>query len=132
MLDLKELGQLFENSERRDTAKSLLDSIGSAIRRHHWGIGGLAGGGLAYGLSHSIGAGVGVLGGAAAAGTVSGTLRYITDRLATDPEYAKSFIYATKNKVAPRIAGPLLASRILQSAKTQNLKQPKPQPTGAP
>jgi hypothetical protein len=126
MLDLKELGQLFENSDRRDAAKGLLDSIGSAIRRHHWGIGGLAGGGLAYGLTHSIGAGAGILGGAAAAGTVSGTLRYITDRLATDPEFAKSFIYATTNKVAPRIAGPLLASRLLQSAKTQNLKQPKP------
>jgi hypothetical protein len=121
MMDLKELGQLFENSERRGAAKSLLDSIGSAIRRHHWGIGGLAGGGLAYGLTHSIGAGAGVLGGAAAAGTVSGTLQYITDRIATDPNFAKSFIYATNNKVAPRIAGPLLASRILQTA--QNRKQ---------
>jgi hypothetical protein len=132
MLDLKELGQLFENSDRRDAAKGLLDNIGSAIRRHHYGIGGLAGGGLTYGLTHSIGAGVGVLGGAATAGAVTGTLRYITDRLATDPNFAKSFIYATTNKVAPRIAGPLLASRILQSAKTQNLKQPKPPQQGAP
>jgi hypothetical protein len=127
MLDLKELGQLFENSERRDAAKGLLDSIGSAIRRHHWGIGGIAGGGLAYGLTHSLGAGAGILGGAAAAGTVSGTLRYITDRLATDPNFAKSFIYATTNKVAPRIAGPLLASRIL--ATTQNQRS-KPNATG--
>jgi hypothetical protein len=132
MLDLKELGQLFENSDRRTAAKGLLDSIGSAIRRHHYGIGGLTGGGLAYGLTHSLGAGVGILGGAATAGAVTGTLQYITDRLATDPNFAKSFIYATTKKVAPRIAGPLLASRLLQSAQTQSLKQPKPQPQGAP
>jgi hypothetical protein len=127
MLDLKELGQLFENGDNKVAAKNIMDSIGSAIRRHHWGVGGLAGGGLAYGLTHLVGGPAALLGGAAAAGTVTGVLNHVTDRLMTDPDYAKSFIYATKNKVAPRIAGPLLASRLLQSAATEKMKEPKQQ-----
>jgi hypothetical protein len=114
ILNIKQIGQLFENSERQGATKSLLDSIGSSIRRHHYGIGGIAGG-LAYGAGHSLGLGAGLFGGALAAGAVTGTLKYITERLATDPVFLSRFLYAAKNGVAPRIAGPLLASMIIQN-----------------
>jgi hypothetical protein len=114
ILNTKQIGQLFENSDRQTATKGLLDSIGSAIRRHHYGIGGVTGGGLAYGVTHSIGAGLGVLGGAALAGTATGTISHVAQRIASDPVFARSFIYAVRNGVAPRIAGPLLAAAFMR------------------
>jgi hypothetical protein len=125
MTDLKQLTQIFQTSERREASKTLLDYVGAAIRRHRYAIGGVTGGGLAYGLPHGIGTGLEAAGlgglGIAAAGTVSGTLHYITDQLATNPAFAKRFVYAATNKVSPRIAAPLLTSMLLNSN-----QQPKP------
>lgn len=125
MTDLKQLTQLFQTSERREASKTLLNYVGAAIRRHKYAIGGVTGGGLAYGLPHGIGAGLEAVGlgslGIAAAGTVTGTLHYITDQLATNPAFAKRFVYAATNKVSPRIAAPLLTSMLLNSN-----QQPKP------
>ena len=123
ILNTKQIGQLFENSDRQEATKGLLDSIGSAIRRHHYGIGGVAGSGLAYGATHSLGAAAGVLGGAAAAGTVTGTISHVAQRIASDPAFAKSFIYAVRNGVAPRIAGALLAASFMRGT-----PPPKPAP----
>ena len=114
ILNVKQMGQLFENSDRQAATKDLLDSIGSAIRRHHHGVGGIVGGGLAYGLTHSLGAGAAILGGSLAAGTVTGTLKYVTERLASDPVFLNRFLYAVKNGVIPRIAGPLLAGMMMR------------------
>lgn len=114
ILNTKQIGQLFENSDRQAASKTLMQNISSAIRRHHWGVGGLAGGSLAYGASHSLGLGAGILGGAAAAGTVSGTISHVAQRIVSDPAFAKSFIYAVRNGVAPRIAGPLLAAAFMR------------------
>jgi hypothetical protein len=124
ILNTKQIGQLFENSTRQTATSNLLDSIGSAIRRHHYGIGGVTGGGLAYGATHSIGTGLGVLGGAALAGTATGTISHIAQRIASDPVFAKSFIYAVRNGVAPRIAGPLLAAAFMRTPP----QQPPPPP----
>lgn len=126
MRDLKEIGQLFENPDRQAATKGLLDSIGSAIRRHHYGIGGIAGG-IAYGASHSLGTALGLAGaGALGSGAVTGTMRYITDRIATDPKFARQFIYAAKNGVSTRIAAPLLASTLLRTTESQQPQGAKP------
>jgi hypothetical protein len=121
ILNTKQIGQLFDSSDRQAATKGLLDNIGSAIRRHHYGIGGTLGSGLAYGATHSLGAAAGVLGGAAAAGTVTGTISHVAQRIASDPAFARSFIYAVRNGVAPRIAGPLLAAAFMRGT-------PPPQP----
>ena len=125
ILNTKQIGQLFENSDRQAATGDLLDSIGSAIRRHHYGIGGLTGGGLAYGATHSVGAGLGILGGSVLAGTATGTINHVAQRIASDPAFAKSFIYAVRNGVAPRIAGPLLAAAFMR-------RTPPPQPAPPP
>jgi len=114
ILNSKQIGQLFDNSTRQQATGDLLHSIQRAMSRHHYGIGGIAGGYLGYGLGHAIGAGVGALGGAATAGAVSGTISHLTQRIASDPVFAKSFIYAVRNGVAPRIAGPLLAAAFMR------------------
>jgi hypothetical protein len=114
ILNTKQIGQLFDNSDRQVATKNLLENIGSSIRRHHYGIGGVAGGGLAYGATHSLGAAAGVLGGSVAAGTVNGTISHVAQRIASDPAFARSFIYAVRNNVAPRIAGPLLAAAFMR------------------
>ena len=134
MLDLKQMGQLFENSERRGATKSLMDNISANVRRHGWAVSGL-GGAAGYGLAHAAGtvAGVGaetvlptvagVVGVPLLKGTVTGTLHHITDRIATDPDFLKRFTYAVLNKIPPRTAGPILAARIgatLQNQKNQN------------
>lgn len=126
MLDLKRMGQLFENSERRAATKGLMDNISQSVRHHFYGISGL-GGAAAYGAAHAAGttAGLGieaVLPTAAGAlglpmikGGVTGTYRYIADRIATDPDFMKRFTYAVTNKIPPRTAGPVLASRLLST-----------------
>lgn len=129
MLDIKELGQLFQNPETQEATKGLVQNIGSAIRRHYWGVRGVTateGLGAALGTHYAGHAIAGALGGAVsapiAAGTIGGTRRYILDRIASDPTFARRFIYAAKNKVSPRIAAPLLASRILA-----NIAKPTPE-----
>lgn len=141
MLDLKEITQLFQNSQRRGATKSLMNNISSSIRRHGWAVGGLAGLG-AYGPEHAIGTALGAFGlGTAAEGTVSGTAKTIVDRLTTDPDFAKRFIYAAKNDVSPRIAGPLLANMLIrgssaamaQSAREdEDARKKEPPPEQAP
>jgi hypothetical protein len=121
MLDLQELGQLFNDSTRMERSRSLISHIGASIRRHRWAMGGAAG--LAYGLSHGVGQ---LVGGAAAGGTVTGTLDWIAERLATDPEFANRFIYSVKNNVSPRFAAPLLAARIFASAQNAPKSEEKP------
>jgi hypothetical protein len=125
MRDLKQISQLFQTSERRAATQGLLQSVGSAIRRHGWAVGGLAGM-AAYGPEHAFGSaatalGAGTLGG----GTVSGTLHYLSDKLTTNPEFAKRFIYAAKNNVSPRIAGPLLADTLIRGASSQMIPDRK-------
>ena len=133
MLDLKQMGQLFENSERRGATKSLMQTIGASMRRHDWAIGGL--GGAAYGLTHAAGtmAGVGaeavlptlaastagMIGVPVVKGGVTGTLKYLGDRIATDPDFMKRFTYAVLNKIPPRTAGPILAARIISTIQNQ-------------
>jgi hypothetical protein len=126
MLDLKSMGQLFENSERREATKSLMDNISANVRRHGWAVGGI-GGAAGYGLAHAAGTLTGV--GAEAVlptvagmvgvplmkGTVTGTMHYLSDRIASDPDFMKRFTYAVLNKIPPRTAGPILASRIVST-----------------
>ena len=127
---LKDIGQLFENSERREATKGLISQIGAAIRRHRWAVAGIGASTAAYGFEHGIGAAVGAAGaGALATGTVTGTLQYITEKLATDPAFANSFIYAVKNGVSPRFAAPLLATRIMSSMANQPETKKKEEPT---
>ena len=127
---LKDIGQLFENSQRREATKGLIGQIGAAIRRHRWAVGGIGAGAAAYGLPHGIGAAVGAAGaGALATGTISGTLQHITEQLATNPAFANSFIYAVKNGVSPRFAAPLLATRLMSTMANQPEQKKKEEPT---
>ena len=123
ILNIKQMGQLFENSERQAATKSLLDTIGSSIRRHHYGIAGAAGS-LAYGASHSLGLAAGAVGGTLAAGAVTGTLKYITERLASDPVFLNRFLFAARNGVAPRIAGPILAATMMRGQRPAQTSTP--------
>ena len=125
ILNIKQMGQLFENSERQAATKSLLDTIGSSIRRHHYGIAGAAGS-LAYGASHSLGLAAGAVGGTLAAGAVTGTLKYITERLASDPVFLSRFLFAARNGVAPRIAGPILAATMMRGQRPAQTPTPLP------
>lgn len=129
IINTKQIGQLFQNSDRQKAAAGLLDSIGSAIRRHHYVLGGIAGS-AAYGLSHSVGAAAGVFGGALAAGGVTGTLKYVTERLATDPAFLNRFIFAAKNGVPPRVAGPVLAATMMRGHQLTPAVKTTPPPGG--
>lgn len=130
---LKQLGDLFENGQRIDTTKKLYQYIGSAIKRHGWAVGGL-GGTIGYGIGHGLGSAAGVAGaGVLGKGVVSGTSDWLTSQLSTNPEFAKSFIYAVKNNVGPRIAAPLLASMLLRGSGVQTPPPPPPPaPPGGP
>jgi hypothetical protein len=127
MDSLKEIGQLFENGERQKATKTLIEHVGAAYRRHLYlggGAGAGIGGTMAWGLGHGLGAIAGAAGGAAgvgalAAGTISGATHYITEQMATNPEFAKSFLYAVKNGISPRFAAPLLAMRLAASSSVQ-------------
>jgi hypothetical protein len=113
-LDMKEIGQLFQNSQRRGATQNIIQYIGKAIRNHAWAYGGIAGG-LASGAAHlpaELSAAIG-FGTPLAKGTITGTIKYITDKLATDPDFLKSFTYAVKNDVAPTVAGQLLAHKLI-------------------
>jgi hypothetical protein len=129
MRDLKQITQLFQTSDRRAATQGLLQNIGSAIRRHGWAVGGLAGLASAGGAEHAVGSGLTALGvGALGSGTVEGTLRYIQDQLTTNPQFAKRFIYAAKNNVSPRIAGPLLAHTLLSTTSSAMIPSREEQP----
>ena len=129
MTDIKQLGQLFEKTETREASRGLLDSIGSSIRRHYHGIRGAV-----YGATGAAGVGAALAGHSLAGalgvsyplviGTGSGIRNYIVDRIATDPEFAKRFIYAATNDVSPRIAGPLLASRLIATLANEPNRHP--------
>lgn len=127
ILNIKQMGQLFENSQRQAATKDLLATIGSSIRRHHYGIAGSAGA-VAYGLEHSLGLAAGAAAGPLAAGAVTGTLKYITERLASDPVFLNRFIFAARNGVAPRIAGPILAATMMRGQGTRPAQTPTPLP----
>jgi hypothetical protein len=127
MNDIKNMGQLFEGAQREKATATLMQQIGAAYRHHRYVGGGVMGGGiggtLGYGLGHGAGAiaagtaaGSGI--GAVVGGLTTGTLRFIGDKLASDPEFLKSFSYAVKNNVSPRFAAPLLVARMM--AGTQN------------
>jgi hypothetical protein len=126
MLDLKEMGQLFETAERQKATKSLLEQVGAAYRRHRYmggSVGAGIGGTVGYGIGHGIGAAAGGAVGAGVApiisGTTTGVLHYIGDKLASDPQFLKSFTYAVRNGVSPRFAAPLLATRIMSETSNQ-------------
>lgn len=148
MDNLDRMGILFNSAERMEQTASLRDSIGMSIRRHYSGIrsvfaeathmGGMAGGAgagfiLGTHVAGHVGAGIGgMIGGPAGyitapwiSGTITGTRRYVVDKLASDPDFLRRFAYAVQNRLPPRQAGPLLAARLIATTQRQ---QPQAQP----
>jgi hypothetical protein len=136
MNDIKNIGQLFEGAQREQATATLMDQIRTAYRHHRYVGGGLVGGGiggsLGYGLGHgagtiAAGTAVGSTAGAVVAGTTTGFLRYLGDRLASEPDFLKPFAYAIKNNVSPRFAAPLLIARMLAGTRNAVDRQPPTQ-----
>lgn len=123
MDNLKELGILYQTPEDAQKADGIIKSIGTAILRHARGIRGMTAaegvGGAIAGHLAAQALGVKALPAALATGTVLGTRRYVVERIASDPAFARKFIYAVKQGVSPRVAGTLLASRIIESLSKQ-------------
>lgn len=125
MDDLKRLGSLFQDSERMDATQGLFKTILSTVSRHYHGVKGiLAGGALAGGAGlelavHGAGKVAGLAGLPMVTGTVGGIRRYVTEQLMTNPEFMRQFTYAVENKIPPRTAGALLASRVISSLANQ-------------
>jgi hypothetical protein len=119
--NLKKVVQLFENPEEQKATKPILEAVRSAFWRHKVGIASV--GTPALAVAHMAGLGVKEMAGAGVAAGVTGYISHIADRITTDPEFAQKFIYATKNRVGPRLAGPLLAMPII---KAMGLNEPQP------
>jgi hypothetical protein len=130
MDDMKELGQLFQNPQRQEASKQLLDYLASSIKAHYRGIHGVAsgagGGGMI--LAGHLAAGATGISAPLATGTIAGLKRYVTERIASDPRFAKQFIYAVKNGVGPRMAATLLASSLIHGQQ-QPVQTPPPEET---
>lgn len=139
MDDLKQLGQLWTNSERMEASNKLINSIGVAIRRHYLGLRGLlmeapAGFALgAYAAGHLGGGIIPMMGAPAVGGTITGTRRYLMDRLATDPDFMRRFVYAVQNNVSPRTGGAVLAARLIGASQEPQARVEQPAaPAAAP
>ena len=149
MDDLDRMGILFNSAERMEQTASLANAIGASIRRHYSGIrsvfaeathmGGMAGGAgagfiLGTHVAGHMGAGIGgMIGGPAGyitapwiSGTITGTRRYIVDRLASDPDFLNRFVYSVQNRLPPRQAGPLLAARLIATPQQPEVRTQQP------
>jgi hypothetical protein len=126
---LHDLGIMFNSSERMEQSQSLMQNIGTNMKRHYHGMKGLlaTGSPTAAMAGYMAGGATGAVSGAAApltvplvSGGIVGTNRYIRDRLITDPDFLKAFSYAIKNKIPPRTAGPLLFARMISNWEKSN------------
>lgn len=106
--NLKEIGTLLSTPSSAYEASGLLGNIGKAFRSQKNRSKSMVGA-AAYGPGHLLAAG-GLHG---AAATAEGTNHYILQRLATDPDFNKSFSYAVRNKVPNTTAVSLLVNRLL-------------------
>jgi hypothetical protein len=128
MDNMKELGALFQDPVAQQKTKGLFDSVANAIRLHYQGVRGIAstgGGGTALLMGHVLG-GMAGISAPAATGTIAGVKNYVTERIASDPDFARKFIFAVKNNVGPRIAGPLLAHALIAGTSSQMVPAKKP------
>lgn len=125
MDDLKRIGALFQDADRMEATQKLYKSIGQAIRRHYHGIRGAASSGVPFVAAHYLGREAGITAAAIppVLGTISGTNRYITERLMTDPDFLKRFTYSIENNLPPRTAAPILAARAISTVQNQPAKK---------
>jgi hypothetical protein len=133
MDDMKQLGSLFQDPVAQQQTKGLVENVANAIRLHYHGVRGIAsagGGGTALLMGHVLG-GLAGISAPAATGTIAGVKNYVTERIASDPDFARKFIFAVKNNVGPRIAGPLLAHALIAGTSSQMVPKKK-EPTNAP
>ena len=120
---LYQLGDLLKKPEGVQGATGRVKAMAMAARRHGHTIGGLAGGALGYSLGGGGGAAVGGILGATGEMATEHAYRRAVNAIATRPELARRLIYATKNNVAPHIAGPLLASMMIRDDSDQQQSQ---------
>ena len=115
--NVKQMGKMFNDTTRRAQTQGLIKNIFQSVRNHYTGLKGYALLGLpleaGLGFAHQWGKMAEVAAVPAYTGLVKGTRNYIADRLTVDPDFMKSFVYALDNKLPPRTAGPILASRLL-------------------
>ena len=134
---LKEMGEYLNTGPNaQDSLKSVLGQTGVALRRHYGGIRSIVMGaaeGQALGMAlghHALTAAAGPMAGAGLL-TGEGAYRLVLNRMATEPAFAARVLYAAKNHVAPRIAGPLLASMMLSMHRNnQQMNAPPPPDKG--
>lgn len=134
---LKEMGEYLNTGPNaQDELKSVLGQTGVALRRHYGGIrsivlGAAEGNALGMALGHHALTAAG--GPAAGLGLLSGegAYRLVLNRMATDPGFAERVLYAAKNHVSPRVAGPLLAATFMNLRRdTQQQQQNATPPEG--
>jgi hypothetical protein len=128
---LRDIGDLLNTKVGQDQAKTIAGNAAMALRRHLAGIRGVSGLGIgavaASTLAHSVAGPIGGLGYL----TTEGAYHMIVNRMATDPAFAQKVIFAAKNNVSPRIAGPLLAATFLNAFRDNTTQQPtQPQQGG--
>jgi hypothetical protein len=115
---LRRMNSLLRGQESSGPMADLVTNVARVMRRHGGSVAGMLGGttGALLGGSHYHGALAGVV--------TASALQRVVNYMATNPEVADRMAYAVKNKVAPNVAGPLIAAMI---QRIENLDQRQPQ-----
>jgi hypothetical protein len=126
------LSQQMKTPAGADAVTGLVGNIASMYKRHYINIAGLAGAlgsGTMYHLFGHV-AGLAALPASLAEASISGSRKYLIQRMATDPAFNNTIRYAAQRGIPPRIAGAIIAAKLGVSRIAGPLIHPAP-PAGA-
>jgi hypothetical protein len=122
-----QVGEQMRTRAGADEVQGLLKNIAAMYKRHYINLHGLQGAMMSGLLYHTLGHAVGVaaLPASIAEASITGSRKFIINRMANDPAFAGKVLYAVRNRVPSRVAAMTLAGIAAGSQRTN-----PPAPTG--